>query len=114
MVFSVNKTLCALAKTMKINFTLHDKPVSYEEVFSDTGLLPALTKRADQLCSLCLGYGIGAVFQDVDKSLTGTKVQFDDVTPNVLRFLCICDVIRELEKSSPYRDRVPLDELLYD
>lgn len=114
MAFDFNKALCALAKVMKVNFTLRDKPVSYEEVFSDAGLLPAIAKRADQLCSLCLGYGIGVVFQDVDKSVTGVKTQFDDVTPNVLRFLCICDVIKELEKSSPYRDRIPLDELLYD
>lgn len=114
MTFNFNKTLCALTKAMKINFTLHDKPISYDEVFSDTGLLPALTKRADQLCSLCLGYGVGAVFEDAEKTTTGVKVKFDDVTPNVLRLLCLCDVINELNKSSPYRDRVPLDELLYD
>jgi len=110
----IGKKLCALAKAMKVNFTLNDKQVNYEEVFSETGLLPAIAKRADQLCSLCLGYGIGVVFQDVEKATSGIKVQFDDITPNVLRFLCICDVISELVKSSPYRDRVPLDELLYE
>lgn len=106
--------LCALAKNLKANFTLHDKPISYEEVFSDTGLLPAIAKRADQLCSLCLGYGIGVVFQNVDKAVLGIKVQFDDITPNILRYLCICDVLTELMKASPYRDRTPLDELMYD
>lgn len=106
--------LCAVAKALKANFTLHDKPISYEEVFSDTGLLPAIAKRADQLCSLCLGYGIGVVFQNVDKALLGVKVQFDDITPNILRYLCICDVLNELMKMSQYRDRTPLDELMYD
>ena len=105
--------LCAVAKALKANFTLHDKPIS-EEVFSDTGLLPAIAKRADQLCSLCLGYGLGIVLQNVDKSLLGIKVQFDDITPNILRYLCICDVLMELIKASPYRDKTALDELMYD
>jgi len=106
--------LCAVAKAMNANFTFHDKPISYEEVFSDVGLLPAIAKRADQLCSLCLGYGIGVVFQNVDKAVLGIKVQFDDITPNILRYLCICDVLTELIKASPSRDKTPLDELTYD
>ena len=114
MALDLSKKLCALAKAMKANFTLYDKPISYEEVFSETGLLPAIAKRADQLCSLCLGYGIGVVFQEVDKSLVGIKVQFDDITPNILRFLCICDVLSELMRNSAYSDKTPLDELLYD
>lgn len=108
------KKFCALTRALKVNFTLHDKPIKPEEIFADTGLLPAIAKRADQLCLLCFGYGLGVVFQNVDKSLLGMKVQFDDITPNVLRFLCVYDVLQELIKVSPYRDRVPLDELLYD
>jgi intracellular multiplication protein IcmS len=111
---SINKQLCGLAKALKANFTLHDKYISHEEVFSSTGLLPALAKRADQLCSLCLGYGIGAVFPEADKSVLGVSVQFDEITPNILRLLCICDVLNELVRVAPSLDRIPLDELLYD
>lgn len=110
----LNKKLCNLVKHLKVNFTLHDKPMSHEEVFSDTGLLPAIAKRADQLCSLCLGYGIGVTFNDVDKSLLGVKVQFDEITPNVLRLLCIYDVLSELIRVAPSKDKVALDELMYD
>jgi intracellular multiplication protein IcmS len=110
----LTKKLCALAKAMKANFTLNSKPITYEEVFSVTGLLPAMARRADQLSSLCLGYGIGASFDEAEKATLGVKVKFDEVTPDVLRLLCICDVISELMNSAPSRDTTPLDELMYD
>jgi len=110
----INKKLVLLAKAMKVKFTLRENPITAEEVFSDTGLLPALAKRADQLCSLCLGYGIGAIFPEAEKSLIGVKVQFDEITPNILRLLCITDVLNELIKAAPSKDSVPLDELMYD
>lgn len=110
----LSKKLSAVAKAMKVKFTLNSKPISYEEVFSDVGLLPGLARRADQLCSLCLGYGIGATFEDTEGAKLGVKVKFDDVTPDVLRLLCLCDVINELMNSAPSRDVTPLDELMYD
>jgi len=111
---NITKKACALAKAMKANFTLYGKPITYEEVFSDIGLLPAIARRADQLATLCLGYGIGLTFVDVDKSLLGIKVQFDEVTPNLLRLFCIYDVISELMRMAPSKDQTPLDELMYD
>jgi len=110
----ISKKLCAIAKALKANFTLHGKIITHEEVFADTGLLPALSKRADQLASLCLGYGIGVTFEDVEGAKLGIKAKFDDVTPNVLRYLCITDVICELMNASPSKDSVSLDELMYD
>jgi intracellular multiplication protein IcmS len=110
----LSNKLCSIAKVLKANFTLNNQPISYEDVFSATGLLPAIAKRADQLASLCLGYGIGISFEDIEKSKLEIKVKFDDVTPNVLRYLCIMDVICELMLSAPSRDLTPLDELMYD
>jgi len=110
----MQKHLMAIAKNMKANFTLNDRPISYGEVFKETGLLPAIARRADQLCSLCLGYGIGISFDEAEKSLLGVKVVFDDVTPNVLRYMCITDVLYELINTAPSRDSTPLDELMYD
>lgn len=106
--------LISIAKTMRANFSLNDKPISLGEVFDEVGLLPAIARRADQLCSLCLGYGIGISFEEADKSVLGVRVIFDDVTPNILRFLCITDVLSELIKAAPSPEVTPLDELMYD
>ncbi len=110
----IQKKLTLIALAMNAKFTLNENFISFDEVFSDTGLLPALSRRADQLCSLCLGYGIGASFEESEKSLLGVKVIFDEVTPNVLRYLCITDVISELIQSSTSDGKTSLDELMYD
>jgi len=111
---SLQKNLCLIAKAMQAKFYIKDKFVSYEEVFSTKGLLPAIARRADQLCSLCLGYGIGATFEDTEGTLLGVQVKFDDVTPDVLRYMCITDVMSELIQAGGSKDRTPLDELMYD
>jgi intracellular multiplication protein IcmS len=110
----ISKDLCAIAKALNANFTLNDRAISYEDVFSNTGLLPAMARRADQLCSLCMGYGIGVTFNEVEKSTLGVQVTFDDVTPNTLRLLCITDVVCELIQASKVPPKTPLDELMYD
>lgn len=110
----IAKQLSAVSTSLNANFTLHDRPISFDQVFADTGLLPALCRRADQLCSLCLGYGIGISFDEAEGSTLGVKVIFDDVTPNVLRILCITDVLSELIQTGPSKDKTPLDELMYD
>lgn len=111
---NISKQLQVVAKELNVRFTLNDRPISYEEVFADTGLLPAMAKRADQLCSLCLGYGIGVTFEEAEQSKLGVQAKFDDVTPNILRLLCLTDVISELMNSAPSRESTPLDELMYD
>jgi intracellular multiplication protein IcmS len=111
---NISKKLIAIAKVLGANFTLNDRAISLEEVFADTGLLPAISRRADQLCSLCLGYGIGISFEEAEKSLLGVRILFDDITPNVLRFMCITDVLCELIQSGSSTALTPLDELMYD
>ena len=111
---TLNKSLAMLATAMDAKFYLNDRFIGFEEVFSDTGLLPAIARRADQLCSLCLGYGIGATFDDAEDALLGTRVVFDEVTPNALRLLCMLDVLNELVQGGPSKDYTPLDELMYD
>lgn len=110
----LDKKLIAVAKQLKVTFTFKDQPIPYQDLFAPAGLLPGLTKRANQLSSLCLGYGLGATFEETEGSLLGNKVIFDDFTPDVLRLLCIIDVLNELIKTSPNRELVPLDELMYD
>lgn len=111
---SMQKSLAMIAASMNAKFYLNDRFVSYDEVFSETGLLPAMVRRADQLCSLCLGYGLGASFDDDEKALLGHRVIFDDVTPNSLRLLCLVDLLHELIQGGPSKDYTPLDELMYD
>lgn len=106
--------LVNIAKKMGYHFTLKGRPVPYTEVFAAAGLLPGLTKRADQLASLCLGYGLGASYEEVEESLLGAKVTFDEFTPDVLRLFCITDVLYEIIKMAPDPDQIALDELIYD
>ncbi|STX50625.1 protein IcmS [Legionella busanensis] len=110
----IRKSLALIATSMNAKFYLNDRFMSLDEVFSDTGLLPAIARRADQLCSLCLGYGLGATFDEAENALLGTRVVFDEVTPNSLRLLCMTDVLNELIQGGPSRDYTPLDELMYD
>ena len=111
---NITPKLVAIAKKMDARFTLKGRSLVHEEVFSDTGLLPGMTKRADQLASLCFGYGLGATYEDAEPSLMGKRVKFDDFTPDVLRLLCITDVLHELMKASPTKTDIPLDEIMYD
>lgn len=110
----IPKSMGMIAATMQAKFYLNSRPLNYDEVFAYTGLLPAIARRADQLCSLCMGYGLGLTFEDAPEGLVGSRVAFDEVTPNVLRLLCMTDVISEIIQNGPSKDYTPLDELLYD
>ena len=60
----ISKKMNTIAKSLEASFSLKGRAITLNEVFADTGLLPGLAKRADQLASLCFGYGLGAKFQD--------------------------------------------------
>lgn len=102
------------ARLMNAQFSLNGRPMTMEEVFSTTGLLPAIARRADQLSSLCLGYGIGVTFEEAEGSTVGVKVIFDDITPHTLRLLCMIDVLNELMKGTMPGQATALDQLMYD
>jgi intracellular multiplication protein IcmS len=110
----MSELVIKVARTMGARFSLNGRPMTLEEVFSPTGLLPAISRRADQLCSLCLGYGIGVTFEETEGATLGVKVVFDDITPNVLRILCITDVLNELIQPTLRGDMTSLDQLMYD
>src|SRR3979490_3272908 len=105
----ISEQMIKIARLMNGRYSLNGRPMTMEEVFSPTGLLPGIARRAVQLSSLCLGYGIGATFEESEGSLLGVKVIFDDITPNVLRLLCMIDVLNELMKGTPRGDVVSLD-----
>jgi intracellular multiplication protein IcmS len=114
MSLEVTRKMCLIAQAIGVKYSLNDRVLSYQEVFAESGLLPAIARRADQLSSLCLGYGIGVSFDEADKSLVGVKVVFDEVTPSVLRYMCMTDVLHELIFASSNKEVVALDELMYD
>lgn len=114
MTSELSKTLALVSAELGAKFYLNDRFLTYDEVFSETGMLPGLAKRADQLCSLCLGYNLGATYEDADGALLGQRVIFDSVTPISLRLLCLIDVVSELIHGGPSKDYTPLDELMYD
>ena len=111
---NISEQMIKIVRAMNGRFSLNGRPMTNEEVFSFTGLLPGIARRADQLSSLCLGYGIGVTFEEAEGSPLGVKVIFDEVTPNTHRLLCLMDVVSELMKGAHLGDMAPLDQLLYD
>ena len=102
------------ARAMNGRYSLNGRPLTMEEAFSPTGVLPGIARRADQLASLCLGYGLGVTFEDAEGALLGISVTFDELTPNALRLLCMIDVLNELMRGTRKGDLSALDQLLYD
>jgi len=110
----IGKELALISREMNISFTLTGKSMATEEVFQNSSLLPAIIRRADQLCSFCLGYGLGITFEEASDARLGVVVKFDDVVPYVLRIMCATEILYELMESSPDRTVIALDDLMYD
>ena len=114
MAIDINTQMALVAKGLSCNFTLKEQPMHYDQVFSNTGLLPAMARRADQLSSFCLGYGIGVSFEESQGATLGVRVKFDEATPRSLSLLCLTDILIELIHAGPSRATTPLDDLMYD
>ena len=110
----IPELMIKVARAMNGRYSLNGRPLTMEEVFTPTGLLAGIARRADQLSSLCLGYGIGVTFEEAEGSVLGVKCVFDDITPNVLRILCMADVLNEMMKGTGRGDLTALDQLMYD
>jgi intracellular multiplication protein IcmS len=109
-----SQTLELVSKEMNIGFSLHNKAIDASDVFAETGLLPAILRRADQLCSFCFGYGLGVSFDESDGTRLGVRVNFNNEVPNVLRVMCAVEIMFELMEAAPNRTRIALDDLMYD
>ena len=104
----------AIAKELGCKYSLKGEVVDPMQVFTVKGLLPAIMRRADQLCSFCLGYGLGVDFSRADGTTLGVTVNFDDKGSSSLRLLCAADVLVEIVQNSPNPQQVALDELMLD
>lgn len=104
----------ALSRAIGADYAIKSRSLTYEEVFSPTGFLPVIAKRANKLAMICFGYGIGATFEKESKSSCGYKVVFDNDVPRSFCMICVADVICELVTMSTVGGRIMLDELYYE
>ncbi len=110
----ISSVMIKVAKSLGVQFTLHGRPLLLEEVFKSNGLMAGIAKRADQLASLCLGYGIGVNFEETEGAPLGTTVIFDELTPHAIRLFFMIDTLHELTRGARRGESVSLDQLLYD
>lgn len=110
---NVIKQCESISKALGVRYALRKQDISYAEVFASQGLLPAIARKADQLCILCFGYGIGATFQNNKEARLGIEVEFDALTPDIIRLPCLTNVLVDLSRSAE-ENVVTLDALLMD
>lgn len=111
---NLGKKLALIAQDLQINFTLNGKVVPMEDVFADHGLLPAIMRRADQLSSFCLSYGLGINFEQDSDARLGVICQFDNNVPDAFRLLCATEIFYELIEAATDKHNIALDDLMYD
>lgn len=115
MAIPMTKHCIALAKTLEAQYTLRDRDLTHEEIFAEYGLLPALAKRAEQVSTLVMGYGLGASYEENPKSTLGTVVNFDDLTPDAIRMIYFAYVMKNIQaQATQASGKTVLDELLLD
>ena len=102
------------SRTQNWGFTLRGNPVTPEEIFSALGLLPAMAKRADQIATLCFGYGIGVDLPKQDKTTLGYTVTLRPTASPFILVLCVFDVLEEIAKHAVKKNQIAMDELLYE
>lgn len=110
----IGPQIAAIASELGCKFTLKGNEVKPIDIFTEKSLLPAIMRRADQLCSFCLGYGLGVDFNRTEGTMLGVTVNFDDKGSSVLRLLCAADVLIEIIQNAPNSQQVALDELILD
>lgn len=111
----ITKQMISLCKTIGARFSMNDNILTLEQVFDYSGALPLIARSAEELSMMCLEYGIGAQIEEMDGTMFGYKVAFDDDTPNSLRLLFLIDIILDLANgAADAHGTIPLDSLLYD
>jgi intracellular multiplication protein IcmS len=110
----IESKLALIADDLKINFTLNGKVIPKEDVFTELGLFPAIMRRADQLSSFCLTYGLGIDFDSDSEARLGVICRFSDAVPDSFRILCATEIFYELIEAATDKENIPLDDLMYD
>lgn len=109
-----SRQLVCIAQELGANFSLRGDSLAPEKVFSASGMLAPIMRRADQLCTFCLGYGLGLTFSSAAGSMTGTTIDLDNKVSSSLRLLCVTDVLIEMLQNSADSKTIVLDEMMLD
>lgn len=112
---SLSQACIAYAKAKDVSFVYKQKPLSYEEVFADFGILPGMLKRANKVSSVCLGSSLGGTFPKEERSYLGYKVELHSLAfslPIVMLF--IVDVLEAVIGGAGPGGKVVLDEFSYE
>lgn len=110
----ISKYLETISLIVGAKFELYGQPIENGKVFSEKGLLPAFTKRAEGNSLFTLNKTLGAKFKKNAQAVAGLEVEYDDEVPSSYRILCIMDVLFELMQGQQDQERINLDQLLYD
>ena len=103
------------ANTKGVSFLYKQKPLSYEEVFAEFGVLPGILKRANKMSSICLGSTLGGVFPKEERSYLGYKVSISELSfPIPVVMLFIIDVLEAVIGEAGSGTKVVLDEFSYE
>ncbi len=83
MALDLSKILLKLAEQRDKTFVYQGNPIALEEVFSMSGGLPILAKRANLLADFLFGESLKVYYRDDPESLTGERLEID---PDLSRF----------------------------
>ena len=103
------------AQMKGVSFTFKNKPLSHEEVFAAFGILPGVLKRANKICSVCVGTSLGGTFPKTDRSYLGYSLELKELSlPLPFAMLFIVDVLEAVIAGKGPASTVALDEFSYE
>ena len=103
------------AKSKGVSFVYKHKPLSYEEVFADFGILPGILKRANKVSSICLGTSLGGSFPKEERSYLGYRLEVQLLAyPIPVVMLFIVDALESVIGNTMPGENVALDEFSYE
>ncbi len=103
-----------VARNLGFTFTLRRRPLTEDEVFSETGMLPGIVKRANDCCILCFGYSTGLRLVPEERSMLGNRIEVDPKAPLLIALHFVTDVLVEIAARNGVNGAVELEELLMD
>ena len=101
------------AFSLKSNSGAQSSMITAEAAFAANGVLPAIAKRAEQICSMALGTELGATYKKCTKSPISREVSFNSGPLNSARIMIIADILLETIRFGG-SEVISLDEFLYE
>ncbi|MBF13185.1 MAG: hypothetical protein CMF46_02345 [Legionellales bacterium] len=87
--------------------------ITAEEAFAANGILPAIAKRASQLCQMAIAKDFAVTYTENKQSPVNRQVAFNPSNISPIRIMIMVDVILETIRFNP-GEVVSLDEFLYE